>query len=134
MSKTLVTGCAGFIGFHLAQRLVKQGNQVVGVDNLNPYYDLNLKKARLAQLEGRSNFQFIKMDLAEREGIARLFGEMKFHKVVHLAAQAGCVIRWRIPMLTWMPTWSASRTFWKGVVTAESSIWFSPPPVQLRRE
>jgi len=89
MAKILVTGAAGFIGFHLSQRLLERGDEVVGFDNLNDYYDVTLKEARLKQLEGRSGFTFIKGDLADRDGMARLFAEGRFNKVVHLAAQAG---------------------------------------------
>ncbi|ABA88713.1 UDP-galacturonate 4-epimerase [Syntrophotalea carbinolica DSM 2380] len=89
MAKILVTGAAGFIGFHLAKVLLERGDDVVGLDNLNDYYDVSLKQARLAQLEGLSRFRFIKCDLADREGIARLFREEKFDRVVNLAAQAG---------------------------------------------
>jgi len=89
MAKILVTGAAGFIGFHLAQRLLERGDQVVGFDNLNDYYDVSLKQARLSRLEGRAGFTFVRGDLADREAMARLFAEQAFHKVVHLAAQAG---------------------------------------------
>ncbi len=89
MSKTLVTGCAGFIGFHLAKRLIEQADHVVGVDDLNAYYDVNLKKGRLSRLEGQPNFRFVKLDLADREGVAQLFQGEHFDKVVNLAAQAG---------------------------------------------
>lgn len=85
----LITGAAGFIGFHLASRLLKEGWQVVGIDNLNDYYDVNLKKARLQQLESRKGFQFVKMDIADREAVERLFREHRFERVLHLAAQAG---------------------------------------------
>ena len=88
-SKILVTGAAGFIGFSLAKRLIERGDEVVGVDNLNDYYDVNLKKARLAQLEGRQGFRFVKMSLEDREGILSLFKEERFDKAVNLAAQAG---------------------------------------------
>jgi len=88
-SKVLVTGAAGFIGFSLAKRLIERGDEVVGVDNLNDYYDVNLKKARLAQLEGRQGFRFVKMSLEDREGILSLFKEERFDKAVNLAAQAG---------------------------------------------
>jgi UDP-glucuronate 4-epimerase len=87
--QVLVTGAAGFIGFHLARRLLKAGCQVVGVDNLNPYYDVALKKARLEKLKGESNFIFIKMDLTDRKQLARLFARQKFDVVVNMAAQAG---------------------------------------------
>jgi UDP-glucuronate 4-epimerase len=89
MSKILVTGAAGFIGFHLSQRLLARGEKIVGIDNLNDYYDPNLKKARLAQLENQTDFQFYKLDLADREGMAELFFNCQPAKVVHLAAQAG---------------------------------------------
>lgn len=87
--KVLVTGAAGFIGFHLSERLLERGDEVVGLDNMNDYYDVGLKKARLAQLEGKPGFRFIKMSLEDREGITRLFREERFDKVINLAAQAG---------------------------------------------
>ena len=87
--KVLVTGAAGFIGFHLSKRLIERGDQVVGIDNVNDYYDVNLKRARLAQLEGLSGFRFMKMSLEDREGLLGLFKEERFDKVVNLAAQAG---------------------------------------------
>lgn len=87
--KFLVTGAAGFIGFYVAQRLCEQGHEVVGIDNLNDYYDVNLKLARLDVLANLPLFRFIKLDLADREGIAQLFAQEKFNRVIHLAAQAG---------------------------------------------
>lgn len=87
--KYLVTGAAGFIGFHVVQRLCEAGHQVVGVDNLNDYYDVNLKLERLKALEDESLFSFVKLDLANREGVAQLFSIQKFQRVIHLAAQAG---------------------------------------------
>ena len=89
MTKIMVTGTAGFIGFHLARRLLEQSIDVVGVDNLNPYYDVKLKKDRLAQLQDSPRFQFIRQDISERAEMAQLFGEQQCDKVVHLAAQAG---------------------------------------------
>jgi len=87
--KVLVTGAAGFIGFHTAQRFLTRGDEVVGLDNLNPYYDVNLKRARLAQLEAQSGFRFAKSDLADADEMAALFKREKFPRVVHLGAQAG---------------------------------------------
>ena len=87
--KLLVTGAAGFIGFHTAKALLDRGDTVIGVDNLNDYYDVSLKQARLTQLEGRNGFGFIKSDLADRAAIKELFETEKFDRVVHLAAQAG---------------------------------------------
>jgi UDP-glucuronate 4-epimerase len=84
-----VTGAAGFIGFHVALRLLRQGKPVVGLDNLNGYYDPKLKEARLAQLKQCSGFTFVKLDVAERASMATLFSERQFARVVHLAAYAG---------------------------------------------
>ena len=89
MAKILVTGAAGFIGFHLSRRLLDRGDTVVGFDNLNDYYDVSLKESRLKQLEGRDGFTFVRGSLEDRDGMARLFAEGQFSKVVHLAAQAG---------------------------------------------
>ncbi|MDY0047330.1 MAG: NAD-dependent epimerase [Thauera propionica] len=87
--KILVTGAAGFIGMHTSQRLLARGDQVVGLDNLNDYYDPTLKEARLARLTPHEGFRFVKMDVADRAGMERLFAEEKFDRVIHLAAQAG---------------------------------------------
>jgi len=85
----LVTGAAGFIGFHVARRLLESGRTVVGLDSLNDYYDPKLKEARLAELTGFDAFRFVKLDLADRNGMAAMFAEHRFPNVVHLAAQAG---------------------------------------------
>ncbi|KAF7597940.1 MAG: protein CapI [Candidatus Dactylopiibacterium carminicum] len=87
--KILLTGAAGFIGMHTALALLKRGDEVVGIDNLNDYYDPQLKQDRLAQLTPFPGFRFVKLDIADREGVAGLFAEEKFDRVVHLAAQAG---------------------------------------------
>jgi UDP-glucuronate 4-epimerase len=87
--KILVTGAAGFIGMHTAKRLLERGDEVVGIDNINDYYDVRLKHARLEQLKPFPNFTFIKMDIADREAMEKLFAEHKFPRVIHLAAQAG---------------------------------------------
>jgi UDP-glucuronate 4-epimerase len=87
--KILVTGAAGFIGFHTAKRLLERGDEVVGLDNLNEYYDPTLKRARLSRLQDKSNWRFRKMDLVDRSGMMELFKSERFDRVVHLAAQAG---------------------------------------------
>ncbi|MEG9312093.1 NAD-dependent epimerase [Klebsiella pneumoniae] len=86
--KFLVTGAAGFIGFHVSKRLLNDGHQVVGMDNINDYYDVKLKESRLEKLESPS-FTFYKLDLADRDGMAKLFETEQFERVIHLAAQAG---------------------------------------------
>jgi len=85
----LITGAAGFIGFHAARRLLAEGQQIVGIDNLNDYYDPALKQSRLDLLKAEVGFRFIHADLADRSAIARLFAENRFDIVIHLAAQAG---------------------------------------------
>lgn len=87
--KFLVTGAAGFIGFHVSQRLLAAGHQVVGIDNLNDYYDVSLKQARLDQNTQHPDFIFVKMDLADRQAISSLFAEHALERVIHLGAQAG---------------------------------------------
>lgn len=87
--KVLVTGAAGFIGMHVSQILLARGDQVLGLDNLNDYYDPQLKHDRLARLTATPGFEFVKMDVADREGMAKLFAGAKVDRVVHLAAQAG---------------------------------------------
>jgi len=88
MKKILITGAAGFIGSFLSKKLLGEGWQVVGIDNLNDYYDVGLKRARLTWLAG-AGFSFVELDLADREGMERLFAEHRFEAVVNLAAQAG---------------------------------------------
>lgn len=89
MRKILVTGSAGFIGFHLSQKLLNQGEYVIGLDNLNDYYDVSLKQARLNQLTPHPNFKFYHNDLVDRTAIQTLFNNNQISLVVHLAAQAG---------------------------------------------
>lgn len=87
--KILVTGAAGFIGSHVSHKLLARGDEVVGLDNLNEYYDVTLKHARLARLTSQAKFRFVKLDLADQQGMVELFAREKFQRVVHLAAQAG---------------------------------------------
>lgn len=89
MDPVLTTGVAGFIGFHVAQRLLQAGRLVIGIDNLNDYYDPALKRARLAILQQHPSFRFVKLDLSDREETAALFAQHRFAEVIHLAAQAG---------------------------------------------
>ena len=87
--KILVTGAAGFIGMHCAKILLDRGDQVIGVDNLNDYYDVGLKEARLDQLISRDNFKFIKCSIEDKDPVATIFSQEKPDRVIHLAAQAG---------------------------------------------
>ena len=87
--KILVTGAAGFIGMHVSQRLLARGDSVVGLDNLNDYYDPRLKTDRLARLTSQPGFRFVQMDVADRAGMEKLFADEGFERVIHLAAQAG---------------------------------------------
>lgn len=87
--KILITGVAGFIGMHCATQLLGRGDHIVGVDNLNDYYDVNLKKARLARLHKNSNFSFYQVDIEDQDAVAELFVVEKPERVIHLAAQAG---------------------------------------------
>ena len=85
----LVTGVAGFIGFHLAKRLLEDGLKVVGIDNMNAYYDVKLKQARLEELKPFENFSFFKTDLSDASGLGEIFKNNEFDVVVNMAAQAG---------------------------------------------
>jgi UDP-glucuronate 4-epimerase len=89
MAKILVTGAAGFIGYHTATRLLERGDTVVGLDNMSDYYDVSLKEARLARLRPHTSFRFERLDVADRDGMTALFARERFDRVVHLAAQAG---------------------------------------------
>jgi UDP-glucuronate 4-epimerase len=103
----LVTGAAGFIGFHLSQALLARGDTVTGIDNMNDYYDVSLKEDRLKLLTAKPNFTFQKIDIAVRAEVESLFAKNAFDAVVNLAAQAG--VRYSIHMLTLRPIFSASR-------------------------
>ncbi|WP_309671322.1 NAD-dependent epimerase [Gemmatimonas sp.] len=89
MAKILVTGAAGFIGYHTSERLLARGDEVVGLDNVNDYYDPTLKEARIARLSAKPGFRLFRMDLADRDGVTRLFQEERFDRAINLAAQAG---------------------------------------------
>ncbi len=94
MESVLVTGAAGFIGFHVARRRLADGGAVVGLDNINSYYDPNLKKARVAELAAYANFRFEQHDVADRDAIAKLFAAYRFETVIHLTGQA--VVRYSL--------------------------------------
>tara|TARA_Y100001970_G_C14052322_1_gene759641 strand:- start:53 stop:1018 length:966 start_codon:yes stop_codon:yes gene_type:complete len=87
--KILITGCAGFIGFHLANQLLKKNNELIGIDNLNKYYDVNLKKNRIKELQKNKNFKFFKIDLINKNKVNKIINKYKIKFIVHLAAQAG---------------------------------------------
>src|SRR5258706_7179066 len=87
--KILVSGAGGFIGYHVAQRLLERGDTVVGLDNFNAYYDVALKEARATRLHAHGNFELVRADLADRAAMERVFGKGKFDAIVNLAAQAG---------------------------------------------
>lgn len=87
--KVLVTGAAGFIGMHTCERLLARGDEVVGIDNLNDYYDVGLKQARLSRLSGRPGFRFVQMDIVDRAALAEVFASQQPRRVIHLAAQVG---------------------------------------------
>jgi nucleoside-diphosphate-sugar epimerase len=125
--KILVTGAAGFIGMHVSQLLLARGDTVVGLDNLNDYYDPQIKRDRLARLTPSPAFRFVHMDVADRPGMAELFAHEKFDRVVHLAAQAGVRYSLQNPHATSTATSSASRTCWRAAGTAACSTWCMHP-------
>jgi UDP-glucuronate 4-epimerase len=98
--KILVTGAAGFIGSALVLRLLERGDAVYGIDNMNDYYDVRLKEARLQRTKDHRHFEFQKLDIIDRESMAELFQKQKFDAVMHLAAQAG--VRYTIAILIYI--------------------------------
>ena len=114
MQSVLVTGAAGFIGFHVARRLLADGSAVVGLDNINSYYDPDLKKARLAELAAYANFRFEQHDVADRDAIAKLFAAHRFETVIHLAAMNKVIGR-DIWIGVWSLFWAlVALRYWEG--------------------
>ncbi len=128
--KILLTGAAGFIGSHVAQKLLARGDEVVGLDNLNDYYDPNLKRARLAILERQPKFRFVKMDLADKGGMKSLFAREKFPRVIHLAAQAGVRYSLENPQAYVDSNVTGTLTCSRAAGTMPRSISCSPRPVR----
>ncbi len=129
--RIMVTGTAGFIGSHLAIKLLERGDEVIGIDNLNDYYDVNLKLSRLARIKDYSGFIDVRLDIADRTGIDAAFKRYQPQKVVNLAAQAASGIRWKIRTPISIAISSGLSIFWKGADTTTSSIWFTPPVVRF---
>ena len=122
----LVTGAAGFIGFHLANKLLETGYDVIGYDNVNDYYDPKLKEARLAVLNDYKNFTFFRNDLSDEQTLAKLFDDHSPQLVVHLAAQAGVRYSLINPKPIWRVIQSGSSIFWKRAGTTMWSISSTP--------
>jgi NAD(P)-dependent dehydrogenase (short-subunit alcohol dehydrogenase family) len=126
MNPVLITGCAGFIGMHCAKRLLEQGVPVVGIDNLNNYYDVALKHARLAELRPHAHFRFVELDLADRQGMADLFAEAAPAKFCTWPRRPVCAT----PSIS--PTTTPTRICWalaiscKAAASTRSSIWSMP--------
>ena len=129
--KILVTGAAGFIGFHLCRRLLAAGDQVIGLDNLNEYYDVRLKLDRLERIKDHDHFHFFQIDLSDREAVARLFAEQRFDKVVNLAAQAGVRYSLVNPYAYADTNLMGFLNILKGAGITRSSTWSLPPPVRF---
>ena len=125
--KILVTGAAGFIGSHTAHKLLARGYEVVGLDNLNEYYDVTLKEARLARLASQPGFRFVKLDLADDARHARLFAREKFPRVVHLAAQAGVRYSLEDPHAYVRSNVTGTLNVLEGCRHTASSTWCTPP-------
>ena len=129
MPPVLLTGAAGFIGFHTAKALLARGLEVLGLDNLNAYYDPALKKARLEQLQAQKGFTFLQADIADRAALDKAFAS-KPDRVINLAAQAGFATRCRTPAPTSPPTSWASPTSSKPAARTAFNTWSTPPPAR----
>ena len=129
MSTILVTGSAGFIGYHVASRLLARGDQVVGVDNLNPYYDVKLKRARRDRLETSARYRHVDADLADRSAIDAVFAHTRPDKVINLAAQAGVRYAAENPHIYVASNVTGFLHILEGCRTG-SSTWCLLPPVQ----
>ena len=93
----LITGCAGFIGFHMSKLLLKKNHKIVGIDNLNSYYSVNYKKYRISELKKNKNFTFYKFDLSQKKNVEKIFLNYKFTNVIHFAAQPGVIYSYKNP-------------------------------------
>ena len=124
--RILLTGAAGFIGMHTAERLLARGETVLGLDNLNDYYDVSLKLARLERLQSKANFKFIQLDVKDSVAVGQAFAELRPNRVIHLAAQAGVRYSLEIRKPISMPTCMDSRTFSKAFDTTMSNTWSTP--------
>ena len=125
--KILVTGAAGFIGMTTSLRLLARGDEVVGLDNLNDYYEVSLKENRLARLTSHANFRFIKLDVGDRAGMEALFASEKFDKVIHLAAQAGVRYSLQNPHAYIDSNLVGFTNILEGCRHNRWRIWFTPP-------
>jgi len=121
--KILVTGAAGFIGMHVAIRLLERGDEVVGVDNINDYYDIKLKYDRLEQIKHFSKFRFLKHDISDTPAMETLFSQEKFQSVVNLAAQPGVRYSLQNPHAYISSNIVDLPIFWKVAVTTTWDIW-----------
>ena len=124
----LVTGAAGFIGFHLAQRLLAEGRQVIGIDNINAYYDPKLKQARLDRLAAQPDFIFHKLDLVDRAGVKALFAAHHFRRLCISPPRRACATRWTIRTLMSMPISKASSTSLRAAGITAARTCCSPRP------
>lgn len=129
--KILITGSAGFIGSALSLRLLERGDQVIGIDNLNDYYDVGLKRARLARTQNHPGFSDLRVALEDRDAIAAVFREHRPERVVNLAAQAGVRYSIENPAAYIDTNLVGFGNILKGAGTTKWSIWSTPPAVRF---